>query len=88
MFNIEDTHVVAYALKKLEALGAGEAGSARASQKTARITKEGAESLPALPGSEVKALIESVASLRSGLGDNKSNIIINTYVIYIKASQV
>jgi predicted MarR family transcription regulator len=53
MFNIEDTHVVAYALKKLEALGLVEPGR-RGKEKTARITKEG-RSVPALPGSARKA---------------------------------
>jgi predicted MarR family transcription regulator len=42
MFNIEDTHVVAYALKKLEALGLVESGR-RGKEKTARITRDGAD---------------------------------------------
>jgi predicted MarR family transcription regulator len=54
MFNIEDTHVVAYALKKLEALGLVESGR-RGKEKTARITRDGRRSLPALPGSARKA---------------------------------
>jgi hypothetical protein len=54
MFNIEDTHVVAYALKKLEVLGLVESGRRRQG-------KDGADhpgrsrSLPALPGSARKA---------------------------------
>ena len=42
MFNIEDTHVVTYALKKLEGLGLIETGR-RGKEKTVRVTGEGAE---------------------------------------------
>lgn len=41
MFNIEDTHVVAYALKKLQGHGLVAAGR-RGKEKTVRITDEGA----------------------------------------------
>lgn len=42
MLNIEDTHVVAYALKKLEGLGLIETGK-RGKEKTARVTQAGAD---------------------------------------------
>ena len=41
MFNIEDTHVVAYALKKLEGLGLIKTGR-RGKEKTVSVTTEGA----------------------------------------------
>ena len=62
MFNIEDTHVVAYALKKLEALGLVAPGR-RGKEKTARITKEGADLCLRYRALREKLLIESVASL-------------------------
>jgi len=42
MFNIEDTHVVTYAIKKLTALGLVE-GSRRGKEKTVRATRKGVE---------------------------------------------
>ena len=42
MFNIEDTHVVTYALKKLEGLGLIATGR-RGKEKTVRATEKGAE---------------------------------------------
>ena len=42
MFNIEDTHVVTYALKKLEGLGLISTGR-RGKEKTVRVTSEGAD---------------------------------------------
>ncbi|MEM5495354.1 winged helix DNA-binding protein [Hoeflea sp. AS16] len=62
MFNIEDTHVVAYALKKLEALGLVEAGR-RGKEKTARITKTGADLCLRYRDLREKLLIDSVKSL-------------------------
>ncbi|MBC7282829.1 winged helix DNA-binding protein [Hoeflea sp.] len=62
MFNIEDTHVVAYALKKLEALGLVEPGR-RGKEKTARITRKGADLCLRYRDLREKLLIESVASL-------------------------
>ncbi|MBU4529978.1 MAG: winged helix DNA-binding protein [Hoeflea sp.] len=62
MFNIEDTHVVAYALKKLEALGLVQPGR-RGKEKTARITKKGADLCLRYRALREKLLIESVASL-------------------------
>jgi predicted MarR family transcription regulator len=41
MFNIEDTHVVAYALKKLKGLGLVETGR-RGKEKTVAVTEKGA----------------------------------------------
>jgi predicted MarR family transcription regulator len=40
MFNIEDTHVVTYAVKKLQSLGLVESGR-RGKEKTIRVTDEG-----------------------------------------------
>jgi predicted MarR family transcription regulator len=62
MFNIEDTHVVAYALKKLEALGLVESGR-RGKEKTARITRDGADLCLRYRDLREKLLIESVKSL-------------------------
>lgn len=62
MFNIEDTHVVAYALKKLQALGLVEPGK-RGKEKTARITREGAALCARYRDLREKLLIESVNSL-------------------------
>jgi len=62
MFNIEDTHVVAYALKKLEVLGLVESGR-RGKEKTARITKAGAELCLRYRDLREKLLVESVKSL-------------------------
>ena len=62
MFNIEDTHVVAYALKKLAALGLVEGGR-RGKEKTARITRAGADLCLRYRDLREKLLIESVKSL-------------------------
>lgn len=62
MFNIEDTHVVTYALKKLEALGVVEAGR-RGKEKTARITSAGAELCLRYRKLREKLLVESTKSL-------------------------
>jgi predicted MarR family transcription regulator len=62
MFNIEDTHVVAYALKKLEALGLVAPGR-RGKEKTARITREGADLCLRYRDLREKLLVESVKSL-------------------------
>jgi predicted MarR family transcription regulator len=66
MFNIEDTDVGAYALKKLEALGLVESGR-RGKEKTARITRDGADLCLRYRDLREKLLIESVNSL--GLDD-------------------
>ena len=68
MFNIEDTHVVAYALKKLEALGLVESGR-RGKEKTARITRDGADLCLRYRDLREKLLIESVKSL--GLDESR-----------------
>ncbi|MEQ8306588.1 MAG: winged helix DNA-binding protein [Hoeflea sp.] len=62
MFNIEDTHVVAYALKKLAGLGLVEPGR-RGKEKTARITQKGAGLCLRYRALREKLLIESVKSL-------------------------
>ena len=62
MFNIEDTHVVAYALKKLASLGFVEPGR-RGKEKTARITGKGADLCLRYRDLREKLLIESVSSL-------------------------
>ena len=48
MFNIEDTHVVTYALKKLEGLGLIATGR-RGKEKTVQATREGGRGLRPLP---------------------------------------
>ena len=62
MFNIEDTHVVAYALKKLQALGLVESGR-RGKEKTARITKEGGALCLRYRELREKLLVESAKTL-------------------------
>lgn len=62
MFNIEDTHVVAYALKKLEALGLVAAGR-RGKEKTARITREGADLCLKYREIRERLLVDSVRTL-------------------------
>jgi len=62
MFNIEDTHVVAYALKKLASLGLVESGR-RGKEKTARITAKGTDLCLRYRDLREKLLIESVSSL-------------------------
>ncbi len=62
MFNIEDTHVVAYALKKLEALGLVASGR-RGKEKTARITPEGAALCLRYRELREKLLVETTKSL-------------------------
>jgi len=68
MFNIEDTHVVAYALKKLEALGLVEPGR-RGKERTARITKAGTELCLRYRALREKLLVESTRSL--GLDESR-----------------
>lgn len=62
MFNIEDTHVVAYALKKLQAVGLVAPGR-RGKEKTARITKAGAELCLRYRDLREKLLVESIQSM-------------------------
>jgi predicted MarR family transcription regulator len=63
MLSIEDTHVVAYALKKLEGLGLIETGR-RGKEKTVRVTDEG--SAACLRHREVREalLVASVKALK------------------------
>lgn len=62
MFNIEDTHVVAYALKKLEVLGLLESGR-RGKEKTVQITKAGVTHCLKYRQLREKLLVEPIRSL-------------------------
>lgn len=62
MFNIEDTHIVAYALKKLQAQGLVEPGK-RGKEKTARITARGAELCMRYREVREKLLVSTMKSL-------------------------
>lgn len=68
MFNIEDTHVVSYALKKLEALGLVESGR-RGKEKTVQITKAGTDHCLQYRKLREKILVEPIRSL--GLDENR-----------------
>ena len=59
MFNIEDTHVVAYALKKLAALGLVESGR-RGKEKTAGVTEKGREACARYRDVRERLLVASV----------------------------
>ncbi len=62
MFNIEDTHVVSYALKKLEGLELVETGR-RGKEKTVRITARGSEACTRYRDVREALLISSVGAL-------------------------
>lgn len=62
MLNIEDTHVVAYALKKLEAAGLIETGR-RGKEKTVRVTPAGARACARYREVREAVLVGSVRSL-------------------------
>ena len=62
MFNIEDTHIVAYALKKLQGLGLV-AGGKRGKEKTARVTDEGATACKRYRDVREALLVDSVKRL-------------------------
>lgn len=62
MFNIEDTHVVSYALKKLEALECVESGR-RGKEKIVSITEKGAAHCLEYRRLREKVLIEPILSL-------------------------
>lgn len=68
MFNIEDTHVVAYALKKLEALELVESGR-RGKERTVHITKSGISHCLQYRKLREKLLVESTLSL--GLDESR-----------------
>jgi predicted MarR family transcription regulator len=68
MFNIEDTHVVTYALKKLERLGLVESGR-RGKEKTAKVTASGAESCRRYRDVREALLVDSVRRLDVDGGD-------------------
>lgn len=63
MYNVEDTHLVAYALKKLEGLGLIATGR-RGKEKTLKITKEGASACRLYRDVREALLIASVKGLR------------------------
>ena len=62
MFNIEDTHVVSYALKKLETLGLV-AGGRRGKERTAKATAAGAEACRRYREVREALLVDSVKRL-------------------------
>ncbi len=63
MFNIEDTHVVSYALKKLEGLGLITTGR-RGKEKTVSVTEEGAVACARYREIREGLLISGVAGLK------------------------
>jgi predicted MarR family transcription regulator len=63
MYNIEDTHVVAYAVKKLAALKLVETGK-RGKEKTVRVTKTGAEACRRYREVREALLVASVAGMQ------------------------
>lgn len=65
MFNIEDTHVVTYALKKLQKLGLV-AGGRRGKEKTARVTAAGADVCRRYREVREVLLVDSVRRLNLG----------------------
>ncbi|WP_274628329.1 winged helix DNA-binding protein [Arvimicrobium flavum] len=67
MYNIEDTHVVAYAVKKLEALKLLETGK-RGKEKTVKVTKEGAEACRRYREVREELLVAGVADMQFGDG--------------------
>ena len=65
MFNIEDTHVVTYALKKLEGLGLIATGR-RGKEKTVRATEKGAEACGRYREVREALLVSTVKGLKFG----------------------
>ncbi len=63
MFNIEDTHVVAYALKKLESLGLIKTGR-RGKEKTVNVTEDGKRACARYRDIREGLLISSLNSLK------------------------
>ncbi|MCR5855350.1 winged helix DNA-binding protein [Mesorhizobium sp. J428] len=68
MFNIEDTHIVAYALKKLEGLGLV-AGGRRGKERTAKVTPAGAETCRRYRDIREALLVDSVQRLNFDGGE-------------------
>lgn len=68
MLNIEDTHLVSYALKKLEASGLIETGR-RGKEKTVRVTAEGARACQRYRDVREAVLVESIRSLAVDEGE-------------------
>ena len=62
MLNIEDTHVVAYAVKKLERLGLVMSGR-RGKEKTVAVSEEGREACERYRDVRERLLLDSVATL-------------------------
>lgn len=62
MFNIEDTHVVTYAIKKLAALGLVES-SRRGKEKTVRATKKGFDACSRYHEVRERLLVDSIKRL-------------------------
>lgn len=62
MFNIEDTHVVTYAIKKLDALGLVES-SRRGKEKTVKATKKGLEACERYHEVREALLVDSIKRL-------------------------
>jgi predicted MarR family transcription regulator len=62
MLNIEDTHVVSYALKKLEGAGLIETGR-RGKEKTVKVTQAGADACARYREVREALLVDSVAAL-------------------------
>jgi predicted MarR family transcription regulator len=63
MYNIEDTHVVAYAVKKLQSLKLIETGR-RGKEKTVRVTKAGAEACRRYREVREALLVAGIADMR------------------------
>jgi len=63
MYNVEDTHVVAYALKKLEGRGLIETGR-RGKEKTVRITQAGAAACALYRQVREALLVSSVGAMK------------------------
>lgn len=68
VLNVEDTHLVNYALKKLEGLGLVETGK-RGKEKTARATARGAGACERYHQIREKVLVESVMELGTDAGE-------------------
>lgn len=62
MFNIEDTHVVSYALRKLEGQGFVKTGR-RGKEKTAKVTDKGARACASYRDAREMLLVRGVKSL-------------------------
>ena len=68
MFNIEDTHVVTYALKKLESLGLIVTGR-RGKEKTVKVTAAGADACCRYRDIREALLVSSIKTLKFDEGE-------------------